>query len=255
VLSDEVLAPLCDHICREEGVAWFRRLLGEAPRAMPYRHPLVVSNLRLFGMSAGRTGMIFGGLGCANGCDFCCASHYFGRRHLKLLPTGRDIFAVVERYLALDASMSFTVLESGRALSLFAFASMRAISRYAMTELVEMGIDGLWIGYEGTRSGYGKRLGEALRERKAELVLDFDRLQWDPAAAFALLNGLLRYRKNIALVLPALRASHPEVRCWRGPSAGASGPDARNTQQLRANGWVCGCAPGAAEGRGVGAPL
>lgn len=188
VLSDDVLAPYADHICREEGVAFMRRLLGEPEVAMPYRHPLIVSQLRVFGARVSKTGMVFAGLGCPNGCDFCCTSHFFKRKHIKLLPTGKDIYAVVERYLAIDPDISLVVLDedfllnkrralefrdevarSGKALSIFAFASIRALSQYAVTEIVEMGIDGLWIGYEGRRSGFKKQEGRPVEELFAEL--------------------------------------------------------------------------------------
>ena len=99
VLKDEVLKPYGDYICREEGVAYFRRLLDEPEIPMPYKHPLIVSWLKVFGWRVSGTGKIFGGLGCPNGCDFCCTSQFFSRKHIKLLPTGRDIFDVVERYL------------------------------------------------------------------------------------------------------------------------------------------------------------
>jgi anti-anti-sigma regulatory factor len=56
------------------------------------------------------------------------------------------------------------VKEGGRALSIFAFASVKAISQYTVEEILEMGIDGLWIGYEGTRSGYAKQQGRPVDE-------------------------------------------------------------------------------------------
>ncbi|MCX5786957.1 MAG: hypothetical protein NTX64_00380 [Elusimicrobia bacterium] len=187
-LDDETLKPYGDHICREEGVAFMRRLLGEAPAAIPYRHPLIVSQLKLFSLPASRTGMVFAGLGCANGCDFCCTSHYFKRKHIKLLPEGKDIYGVIERYLDIEPEMSFTILDEdfllnkrramefrdcvlkgGRALSIFAFASVRALSQYTMEELTEMGLDGFWIGYEGTRSGYAKQQGRPVEELFADL--------------------------------------------------------------------------------------
>ena len=99
MLNDEVLEPYADYICREEGVAFMRRLLGEPEISMPYKHPLIVSSLKVFGQKVSSTGMIFAGLGCPNGCDFCCTSHFFSRKHIKLLPDGKDIFAVMERYL------------------------------------------------------------------------------------------------------------------------------------------------------------
>ena len=183
VLKDDVLQPYADHICREEGVAFMRRLLGEPELPMPYKHPLIVSRLKVFGQPVSNTGIIFAGLGCPNGCDFCCTSHFFSRKHIQLLPTGRDIFAVVERYREKDPNMVFSILDedfllnkrralefrdcvvkSGKTFSIFAFSSIKAISQYAVEEILEMGIDGFWIGYEGTRSGYAKQQGRPVEE-------------------------------------------------------------------------------------------
>jgi radical SAM superfamily enzyme YgiQ (UPF0313 family) len=183
VLKDDVLKPYADFICREEGVAWFRRLLGEPEIPMPYKHPLIVSWLKVFGWKVSGTGKIFAGLGCPNGCDFCCTSHYFSRKHIKLLPTGQDIYNVVERYFDLDPSLVFLILDEdfllnkkramefrecvlkgGKRPSIFAFSSIKAISQYAVEEILEMGIDGFWIGYEGTRSNYAKQQGRPVDE-------------------------------------------------------------------------------------------
>jgi radical SAM superfamily enzyme YgiQ (UPF0313 family) len=188
VLKDEVLKPYGDYICREEGVAFFRRLLGEPEIPMPYKHPLIVSWLKVFGWKVSGTGKIFAGLGCPNGCDFCCTSHFFSRKHIKLLPTGRDIYAVAERYLDLDPSLVFLILDEdfllnkkralefrdcviqgGKKLSIFAFSSIKAISQYTVDEILEMGIDGFWIGYEGTRSNYAKQQGRPI----AEILTEF----------------------------------------------------------------------------------
>jgi len=188
VLDDETLAPYADHVCREEGVAFFRALLGEPPRSLPYDHPLVVSTLRVFSAPVGRTGMIFAGLGCPHGCDFCCTSHFFQRRHVRLLPTGEDIFRVIERYLEMDPKMSFTILDEdflvardrakrlrelvqarGTPLSIFAFATVKALSRITPRELLETGIDGVWVGYEGKRSGFAKQEGRPPQELIPEL--------------------------------------------------------------------------------------
>ena len=191
VLPDDFLAPYADHICREEGVAYMRRLLGEPAieAGKTYKHPLIVSRLKVFGTNVSRTGMIFAGLGCPSGCDFCATSHFFKRKHIKLLPTGADIFRVVERYIEIDPDISLVVLDedfllnkrralqfrdevlkSGKTISMFVFASIRAISQFKIEEIVEMGIDGLWIGYEGSRSGYqkqkGRDPGELFRELK-----------------------------------------------------------------------------------------
>lgn len=188
ILKDDVLKPYGDYICREEGVAFFRRLLGEPEIPMPYKHPLIVSWLKIFGWKVSGTGKIFAGLGCPNGCDFCCTSHFFSRKHIKLLPTGRDIYAVAERYLDLDPSLVFLILDEdfllnkkramefrecvingGKKLSIFAFSSIKAISQYTVEEILEMGIDGFWIGYEGTRSNYAKQQGRPI----AEILTEF----------------------------------------------------------------------------------
>jgi radical SAM superfamily enzyme YgiQ (UPF0313 family) len=188
VLKDEVLKPFGDYICREEGVAFFRRLLGEPEIPMPYKHPLIVSWLKVFGIKVSGTGKIFAGLGCPNGCDFCCTSHFFSRKHIKLLPEGKDIYAVAERYLDLDPSLVFLILDEdfllnkkralefrdavirgGRKLSIFAFSSIKAISQYSVEEILEMGIDGFWIGYEGTRSNYAKQQGRPV----ADILTEF----------------------------------------------------------------------------------
>jgi radical SAM superfamily enzyme YgiQ (UPF0313 family) len=183
VLKDEELLPYADYICREEGVAFFRRLMEEPEIPKPYKHPLLVSWLKIFGWRVSGTGKILAGLGCPNGCDFCCTSHFFSRKHIQLLPTGRDIYAVVERYLDMDPSLVFLILDedfllnrrramefrdcvikAGRRVSIFAFSSVKAISQYSVEEILEMGIDGFWIGYEGTRSGYAKQQGRPVSE-------------------------------------------------------------------------------------------
>ncbi|MFQ5873491.1 MAG: B12-binding domain-containing radical SAM protein [Dehalococcoidia bacterium] len=183
VLSDEVLKQYGDHICREEGVAFMRRLLGEPEIQMPYTHPIVINPMKIFGKKVSQTGIVFAGLGCANGCDFCCTSHFFKRRHIRLLPIGKDIYDAIRRYHEIDPEMSIMIMdedfllnkrramqfrdcvvEGGKAISVFCFASVRALSRYTITEIMEMGVDGMWIGYEGTRSGYDKQSGRPVSE-------------------------------------------------------------------------------------------
>ena len=222
-------SPYADHICREEGVAWFRRLLGEPEIPMPYKHPLIVSWLRVFGWKVSGTGKIFAGLGCPNGCDFCCTSHFFSRKHIKLLPSGRDIYAVVERYLDQDPSLVFLILDEdfllnkkramefrdcviqgGRQPSIFAFSSIKAISQYTVEEILEMGIDGFWIGYEGTRSNYAKQRGRPVEEILAEfrehgittltsMIVGFDYQNREIVAQE--LDGLMKLKPSLAQFL------------------------------------------------------
>jgi radical SAM superfamily enzyme YgiQ (UPF0313 family) len=229
VLKDDVLKPYADHICREEGVAYFRRLLGEPEIPMPYKHPLMVSWLKVFGWKVSGTGKIFAGLGCPNGCDFCCTSHFFSRKHIKLLPGGRDIYNVVERYFDLDPSLVFLildedfllnkkramefrecVLQGGKKPSIFAFSSIKAISQYTVEEILEMGIDGFWIGYEGTRSNYAKQQGRPVDEILTEfrehgitvltsMIVGFD--YQNPEIVAQELDGLMKLKPALAQFL------------------------------------------------------
>ncbi len=229
VLKDEVLKPYADFICREEGVAYFRRLLGEPEIPMPYKHPLIVSWLKVFGWKVSGTGKIFAGLGCPNGCDFCCTSHFFSRKHIKLLPEGKDIYAVAERYLDMDPSLVFLILDEdfllnkkramefrdcvikgGKKLSIFAFSSIKAISQYTVEEILEMGIDGFWIGYEGTRSNYAKQQGRPIADILTEfrehgitvltsMIVGFD--YQTPEVVAQELDGLMKVKPALAQFL------------------------------------------------------
>lgn len=188
VLDDETLGQYGDYICREEGVGFMRRLLDEPEISMPYEHPLIESRMTILSIPYSKTGLIFAGLGCPNGCDFCCTSHFYKRKHIKLLPEGRDIYDVVERYLARDPATVFTIIDEdfllnrkramefrdcvlagGKSVSAFVFSSVKALSQYTVQEMLEMGIDGVWIGYEGTRSRYDKQAGRPVDELIGEL--------------------------------------------------------------------------------------
>ncbi len=229
ILKDEVLQPYGDYICREEGVGFFRRLLGESEIPMPYKHPLLVSSLKVFGWNVSATGKIFAGLGCPNGCDFCCTSHFFSRKHIRLLPEGKDIYAVAERYLDMDPNLVLLIIDEdfllnkkramefrdcvmkgGKTLSIFAFSSVKALSQYTVEEILEMGIDGFWIGYEGTRSGYAKQQGRPIEEIIREfrehgitiltsMIVGFD--YQTPEVVAQELDGLMRLKPALAQFL------------------------------------------------------
>jgi radical SAM superfamily enzyme YgiQ (UPF0313 family) len=189
-LGEESLAPYADHICQGEGVSFMRELLGERPDA-PIVQPTITQLQSLFSLPVlSRTGYVFAGLGCPNGCDFCATSHYFKRRHIPLLPDGPSILGAMERLRELYPGMdSFWVndedflLDEGRGrgfleairrsslppLSLSIFSSVKALSRFSAVELVEMGVDWVWVGFEGQRAGYAKQRGRSYGELITEL--------------------------------------------------------------------------------------
>src|SRR5690606_2756392 len=90
VLPDAILAPWADAICREEGVGFLRKLLGE-PLDAPMRHPHApIPSVSVLGYQPRSVvGHVTAGLGCPNGCDFCCTSHFFDRKYLRFSRTGR----------------------------------------------------------------------------------------------------------------------------------------------------------------------
>lgn len=189
VLPDEILAPIADRICREEGVRFLRRELGEtAARPLVAPHAPIPAPRLLSLQPKSVVGHVTAGLGCPNGCDFCATSQYFGRRYERFLATGRDIYEALlatRRRAELDGvEMSSFILidedfflherrarefldcvrEGGEPLSLMGFGSVRGLSRFTPREVAEMGFELVWNGFEGRRAGYAKQRGRSLPE-------------------------------------------------------------------------------------------
>ena len=172
-----------DHICRGEGVRWFRRFLGEDEDA-PIRHPMVHSGFgtRIMGISLplrpGNTAaMLIPSVGCPVGCNFCSTSALFGGKgkHIDFYETGDDLFAVmcqleeklrVRSFFTLDENF---LLHRKRALrllelmeqhkkswALMVFSSARVLQSYTFEQLVGLGISWVWMGLEGEESSYRK---------------------------------------------------------------------------------------------------
>ena len=188
-LGDE-LTQYADHICRGEGVAFMRELLGE-PVDAPLRQPVITQRQSLFSVPmGGQVGYVFAGLGCPNGCDFCATSHYFEKKHIRFLPDGESILGAIrdlrrrfpemvdfwinDEDFLLDQARGRGFLEAIREtrlppLALSIFSSVKALSQYHPSELVEMGIDWIWVGFEGKRAGYQKMEGRPYGELFADL--------------------------------------------------------------------------------------
>lgn len=187
VLPDELLTPVADHICREEGVRFMRRILGE-PVDRPVRpaHSPVPA-ARFLGYQQGTVvGHVAAGLGCANGCDFCCTSHFFKRKYVKLRGGGEDVyealmetrrraerdgyemssFALIDEDFFLQKRRAEEFLEAvrrgGEPLCIFGFGSVKGLSQFTASEVAEMGFDLVWTAFEGKQSGYAKLDGRPL---------------------------------------------------------------------------------------------
>lgn len=190
VLGDKELKHYGDHICRGEGVSFMRDLLGEA-NGTPLTPPLITQRTSLFSLPLpGRQGIIIAGLGCPNACDFCATSHYFKHRHIPLLPSGEAILDAIRRYreryprmvsfyindedFLLNRERGRQFLEAVRAsdlppLELQIFGSVKGLSQFSAAELVEMGVEMVWVGFEGLRAGYRKMEGRPYGELLADL--------------------------------------------------------------------------------------
>ncbi len=194
VLPDELLGPLSDAICREEGVGFMRRLLGEdTTRPVAAAHSPVPSPRTLGWQQSTVVGHVTAGLGCANGCDFCCTSNFFKRKYVRLQSSGGDIYDSLmetQRRAARDgyAMDSFALIDEdfflyrkraeeflervrsgGKPLSIFGFGSVKGLSQFTAAEIAEMGFDLVWTAFEGQRSGYAKLQGRPLAELHADL--------------------------------------------------------------------------------------
>jgi radical SAM superfamily enzyme YgiQ (UPF0313 family) len=180
-----------DHIVRGEGIAWMRRYLGEDVNA-PIRHPDIVSGLktRIMGINlpekkGGTAATIIPSVGCPMGCNFCTTSAFFGGKgkFINFYETGDQLYEVmchaesslgVQTFFVMDENF---LLHRERAMQLLArmkagkkawgmavFASANAIRKYQVEELVELGVNWIWMGLESPHSNYSKLRGTDSRE-------------------------------------------------------------------------------------------
>jgi radical SAM superfamily enzyme YgiQ (UPF0313 family) len=185
-----------DHVVRGEGVAWLRRFLGE-PVDQPIRHPVIRSSFGFQVMGVplveGRrsaSATIVPSVGCPMGCNFCTTSAFFGGKgkFVSFYERGADLFRVMcEAERALGTSTFFMMDENfllykkralellacmraeGKAWSLYVFSSANAIRKYDIRQLVELGVEWIWLGLEAEQSGYRKLAGTDTLELTREL--------------------------------------------------------------------------------------
>lgn len=175
-----------DVIVKGEGIAWFRKFLGQDPAA-PVKHPLAYSGhgTRILGISLPNTpgdtaAVVIPSVGCPLGCNFCSTSALFGGkgRFVNFYETGDALFSVmceleeklkVQSFFVMDENF---LLHRKRALrllalmeknnkswALFVFSSARVLTSYTIEQLVGLGISWVWMGIEGKESRYRKLNG------------------------------------------------------------------------------------------------
>lgn len=185
-----------DHICRGDGVRWFRRYLGLDENA-PVRHPYELSGFgtRILGIGLRddpRTtaAVLIPSVGCPVGCNFCSTSALFGGkgRFVNFYETGDELFKVMHDLETAHGVQSFFVMdenfllhrrralrllelmeEKGKSWSLFVFSSGRVLKSYSIEQLVRLGVSWVWMGLEGKESSYEKLSGVDTRLLVSEL--------------------------------------------------------------------------------------
>lgn len=187
-LADRIDA---DYIVRGEGVAWFRRFLGE-PEDGPIRHPLIPTpiDMRSLGIDLrarpeDTAATLIPSVGCPLGCNFCATSSMFGGkgRFVNFYSTGDEVFEVARQLESEMKARSFFVMDEnfllyrkramrllelmeqeGKAWTFYVFSSANVLSRYDIRELVSLGISWVWLGLEGEDSSYQKLEGIDARQ-------------------------------------------------------------------------------------------
>ncbi len=185
-----VYGDLIDDLVDEEGVAYLRRLFGEdVQRPVTQRFfPKNGAGLRYLGKyPRGNTVLLFSGLGCPGGCDFCSTSAMYRRKRIELLSPesvvdhvrhyvdqspgvinqfyliDEDYFRYPEYLIALRRLLADdpTVLSQA---DFVAFGSVDYIARFAREHgwdaIAETGIGVIFIGVESQCAGghgYNKR--------------------------------------------------------------------------------------------------
>lgn len=173
-----------DHICKGDGIRWFREYLGQDVNA-PILHPAVVSGFgtRIMGIPVAdkkTAGILIPSVGCPVGCNFCSTSTLFGGKGncINFHETGEELYSILthlEKTLHVD---SFFVLDENfllykkRALRLlelmeqnnkswafYIFSSARVLRSYSIEQLVKLGVSWVWLGLEGKDSKYDKLNG------------------------------------------------------------------------------------------------
>ena len=171
---------LTDHFCRDEGVRWFRHLIGDEPAERPIRQRFIPAGAAaikgLEHLARAGQPMVLAGLGCPNGCEFCTTSAFYRRKKIRVSSAESLYGEMHERVLQSENPSNavftifdedlFTDVEYVRELGklirsdeellpyggirYFAFGSLRSLSQFSVEELVANGLSTVWIGIEST---------------------------------------------------------------------------------------------------------
>ncbi len=160
----------CDHVVKGEGIRWMRKYIGQKQDA-PFVHPALPSTERqtIFGVPVpGPTAsLLVPGVGCVNGCSFCSTSHFFGRTYTSFIDTGKRLFETAKSIADTRGTDTFFIMDENflknkeRAMDLIKemekanrffqfhiFSSAEVITSFGIDNLVRLGAQFVWIGFE-----------------------------------------------------------------------------------------------------------
>jgi len=182
-----------DGISKGEGVRFMRSFLNQDTEA-PLVHPVLTFDIRLRlavqypELGDHKCGIIVNGFGCPHGCDFCTTSAYYGRKHIPFIKSGAQLYALMQHYEKAQGVRDFLIYEedfliynkfvkefikctkaSDNNYSWGCFATVKALSKYDLTELVKSGLSHVWVGVESVKSPFAKSHGKPIAEIMDEL--------------------------------------------------------------------------------------
>lgn len=168
-----------DHIIQGDGLPWFMKRFGMIERI---RHPIlpVAFGVRVLGVNIpfkDDSAIIIPSLGCPMGCNFCMTSATFGGkgRQTVFYESADELFSIMQNIEKSIGAQSFFIMDenfllnrnralrlmelfekNGKTYALSIFSSVNAIKRYSIDELLDLGVNFVWIGLEGEGSQYSK---------------------------------------------------------------------------------------------------
>ena len=183
----------CDHVIKGEGIRWLRSYLGEDPDA-PFVHPTLSISQRQasYGVPFPGVGanLLVPGVGCVNGCKFCSTTHFFGRTYTAYLPTGKELFETAKRIADERGIDEFFVMDEnflkdrqraqdllsemerhGRFFTFHIFSSAEAIMAFGVDNLVRLGVNFVWIGFEASGSEGNFEKNEGINPKELTKML------------------------------------------------------------------------------------
>ena len=175
---------IADYVCHEEGITFMRRLLNESGELDQLIFPSEECKYYIMGFPMYSRTVMTLSLGCPNGCDFCCTSHFYNKKRISFIKDAKTLYNLI---LSIEKKSGITnilfvdedfllqkelITELSKYLStreknpftFSCFASVKAISMYTPEELVRLGITAIWIGVESKHANFDKLKGKDIHK-------------------------------------------------------------------------------------------